>query len=432
MGIDLSFSDSLWDDFVANHYEKKAVALRSPMGGPIMDEAEAFDLMIRGSDPARKPKMPNNSTVYIKNTALACDVKDYIPTREDKDFRGYMARLKRQFGIDDNGLHINRLQMVDWRYFEFGKAFVAPLMDRIGLPSASHNQDLFFQNYRQTPFGLHKDNAGNFTHVVAGIKRLLVWPYEVLRKYQRDPSENRAYGTHYFNTTMPEHMRESAQVLEGGPGDVLYFPATYWHVAETTPEPSIAYNVSVYFEEGIPHQTPLPQELLGKVWKHAPNKEYPFKVAEAQAYAQEVPEIVRYTVAELKRVLGQMDRAADINWLKYVSAYAFNYILLPDRSVKLSDQDTLKVRPHAGLVYRVFEDGELAFAANGHAESIPASKGAKQLLDQLQKGGTFRISALLADTHDETAGGKSVWSKDQLRLVLTSLAAFHTFDIVSA
>jgi ribosomal protein L16 Arg81 hydroxylase len=56
--------------------------------------------------------------------------------------------------------------------------------------------------------------------VIDGRKRILGWPDAYMRRQKADPTYTLDY----------RRYRKDAIVLEGAPGDVLYFPSDYWHI----------------------------------------------------------------------------------------------------------------------------------------------------------------------------------------------------------
>src|SRR5207245_3009425 len=96
--------------------------------------------------------------------------------------------------------------------------------------------ELFVSNNRLTPFGIHRDPASNFTLVVQGRKRMRLWPEAFFTR--RPPMDAESYAAHLGQ----------ALTLEGEPGDLLYWPSSYWHVAESDGDLSVTMNICLYLE----------------------------------------------------------------------------------------------------------------------------------------------------------------------------------------
>lgn len=82
--------------------------------------------------------------------------------------------------------------------------------------------------------------------VIRGPKRMLVWPYEALLEHVSDPDTDLRYEGWDLDELDPAGLRGQATVLDGDSGDLLYWPASYWHVAEADERQlSLTLNLSV-------------------------------------------------------------------------------------------------------------------------------------------------------------------------------------------
>ncbi len=105
--------------------------------------------------------------------------------------------------------------MHDEQFWLRVREFLSGIYQFIGMPVEATEASVFLGNYEKTPFGLHKDTCSMFMFVVAGRKRIRAWPDEYFRG-----KENVA------NTLDYEQFLNDAVTLEGGPGDVIYWPLT--------------------------------------------------------------------------------------------------------------------------------------------------------------------------------------------------------------
>jgi hypothetical protein len=154
----------------------------------------------------------------------------------------------------------------------------------------------------------------------------------------------------------------------------------------------------------------------------------PYAPSRRQELAGEVPEGMRNAtrqVVEGMRALveGGLERELELTWMRYVSAGGFSVVPPPAEDVVLDEAQAMKLAAHAGFVWRKLSNGELAFAANGHATCLPESRGLAEVLRRLSGGGAHRLGALLDEAVEERQGNTVVWSRERMREVLTALVA---------
>lgn len=241
-------ADSFWADFVDESWEREATTFRYPAQQPLMTEDEALAIFrglaerFRGGDEA-------DVDLYVENGLLKSDVGRHLPAA-DRSIADYQARVTDQLGGRRFSLVTNSVRRESREHFRRIKAFTRGLFARIGQDAGWLGADIFLSNTLKTAFGVHRDSASNFSYIVSGRKRMLVWPYEAFadRRDQRcaGPLKNV-----FIDDLHYEPYRSQAIVLEGGAGDMLYWPASYWHVAESTGQPSLVFNVPIYLNSAV-------------------------------------------------------------------------------------------------------------------------------------------------------------------------------------
>ncbi len=352
----------------------------------------------------------------------------YLPRREDGSFESWAQRMYREVPGRSFLFHMLSLQGESSLLFERYREFTGGLLEQIGLPPMRVDSDIFIGDYQQTPFGVHKDVSGNFACIIAGRKRMLLWPYETLLPYvggSLDPS-----GLDFaLQVRGLEEIREPPIVLEGEPGDVFYWPGRFWHCAQGTGSLSITNNFAVYLNstplfEGFPD---FIFEKLQPVFEQN-NPFTPYAPARLQELAGAMPEAMHTAARRVKEELrelveGGLEREVELTWLRFVSGGGFTRVPAPDRGGVLDEAQAMKLAPRAGLVWRKLSTGQLAFAANGHATCLPESRGLVEVLTRLSGGGAHRVGALLEEAVEERQGGTVVWSRERMREVLTALVA---------
>src|SRR5262249_19781349 len=138
---------------------------------------------------------------------------------------------------------------------------------------------VFLRNHEATSFGVHRDEASVFLLPVEGCKRILAWP----------PGELEAGEVRFASLDYEAH-RGRALVMEGEPGDVLYWPSSHWHVGESvTPwSASISLGIRLHFQpvaEVLQHAMSLLRGQIGPDRIHT----YPFDPGESQRAVDSLP-----------------------------------------------------------------------------------------------------------------------------------------------
>lgn len=150
---------------------------------------------------------------------------------EDETLAGYERRLSGHVGERGFGMVVADAMALDLELWRRARRFLAALYPRVGMPPGGAHSEIFMGNYRRSFFGVHKDHLETFTFVIRGRKRFLAWPYEMFLDLP-DVAPGRELRAFRLDDFDLEPWRDQAIVLEGGPGDVFYWPAGYWHVAE--------------------------------------------------------------------------------------------------------------------------------------------------------------------------------------------------------
>jgi 50S ribosomal protein L16 3-hydroxylase len=349
-----------------------------------------------------------------------------MPAEGDGSFDGWAARLGREEGRQGFMYYMNSAQRRSPLLFQRYREFTEGLFEQIGLPSWKVSTDMFVGDYPETPFGVHKDVVDNFHFVAAGRKRMLLWPYETLLPYVKEGVD--ASGIDYaLQLRSLKDIREQAIVLEGDPGDLLYWPGHFWHCAEGTG--GVVATSSCYIDlvySPLMGLSDVVNEKLRPV--EEPHPFTPYVPERRQELAGAIPEKLRDTTRRVAQGLkelvdGGLEREMELTWLRYVSGGGFLRVPPPASGVVLDEGQALKLVPTSNLVWRKLASGEIGCAANALVEVYPESHGLLQTLQRLSGGGAHRVGALLDEAKEELQGSTVVWSRERLRELLTTLVA---------
>lgn len=136
--------------------------------------------------------------------------------------------------VNEVTLHIGPFGIIANYVQELSEVIGARIRDFVhsnGISRGTVRIDAFIGSYRQSFFGLHKDDEHVFTFPVCGKKLYLVWPFETfahLPAARPDAPYSHAADLPY------ENERAKAVVLAPNEAQYAYWPASHWHIAETS------------------------------------------------------------------------------------------------------------------------------------------------------------------------------------------------------
>lgn len=104
--------------------------------------------------------------------------------------------------------------------------------------------DVFLGRYKTTPRGIHRDSADTYMHILTGRKRLFFWsPEQISDQLPFDGPTGQETLLGYDLVS----LQQSAVCIEAGPGDVIFWPAEYWHLCDNhKPTDCIALNIGLH------------------------------------------------------------------------------------------------------------------------------------------------------------------------------------------
>ncbi|WP_405825951.1 cupin [Streptomyces sp. NBC_01390] len=223
-----------WNTFVDRYWDRSPVLFRSlPLSPAPFAAGEVFRAAVHGSRSAHLDgRMPSHVQFMVER--IQRDLSDdLLPATEDGSFDAYDARLAARLDGRRHALVVNSFHTFDTALWSRERAFFAGLWDIVGLPLTGAITTLFHGTYEHSPVGVHKDRFATFMFGLRGRKRMRFWP----RKPWDEPVSTKV--------DYADHCGESF-TADVGPGDLLYWPADYYHVGESaTAAPATSVNVGV-------------------------------------------------------------------------------------------------------------------------------------------------------------------------------------------
>ena len=301
--------------------------------------------------------------------------------------------------------------------------FLRPYFELVGIPAIPTEIVLFLGDYAKTPFGIHQDFHDTFVFVVAGRKKFRTWPGDFFDE-RRNITTSMSY----------EAFLDGATTLEGGPGDVLYWPSDRWHVGETARGFGISVSLAVTTGAG-------PSVAIGKrAWNElggglaATSRRGPIvRPGHLPTSASRVSRSVEAALDSFREVVERptFTDAMKSEWLERVTGLGIEGTPPPLPWRTLNDGDLLRGDPDYPVVCVPAGDSRIICSANGHSFSIAAHPGMRKMVGVLNEGRARRVKDLI-ETYagSATVGGVEIEALPEgVRDVLEKLTSIRALKI---
>jgi hypothetical protein len=442
----LRWPAGFWERFIAEHWGRKPGAFRGIAEGAFGDTRAHLDNVVR----ARARCEAGEDVLRIYRGARMVGANANLPAQlfarsDDASVRGYVERLKRELESDDVSCVLARYDRSSERVWLAMTQLLHELFSRLGMAPIEADPAVFFGCYRKTSFGVHKDDGDVVTFVLEGRKRFLLWPYEyVAQKMGAVGCEHRTvagYGGDF------EAIRADAVVLEGEPGDMLYWPSTYWHVAET--DGSFSFSLATRITVGG-SLLPLVAEARRRL-EGALNRTDVLDAGElpAEPAAGFVPCFTTSSLAAaaapaLARAQatlaspGFQDALAEVV-VGAISALGLYPPMAPDAELAPFEAGalagaSLRLRALPIAVHPLDAD-TMFVAAHGHVLRVPSDPRLVTLIERLDAGSAIPLGELLEpfmrSPHIEVGGREFVASPDEVLALLETLTRYRALEVIA-
>jgi 50S ribosomal protein L16 3-hydroxylase len=227
-------SSTFWRDFARRYWNQRPVHLTKPFKQPFITVQQLFEGITHISDVFRRGSNNFPLRFYVRDMDKV-HFLDLVPVRDDRSLDGYVDRMRARLQSQPFGLVINDYHAGDELAWRRARDFLRELFNAVGIPPGKASVDIFFGSYDVTPFGLHKDFQHVFTWILKDRKRILTWPFETFSHLPGVPPSALTKQVVVRSANLHDYSaaRDSALVLEGNAGDLLYWPPSNWHVAES-------------------------------------------------------------------------------------------------------------------------------------------------------------------------------------------------------
>lgn len=397
-------------------WDQRPLLLNGPFAGVFPSVEAGFTAAVAEANAYRGGRIDPTLRVFIEHDDLArphplpprysnlLDFGAFLPAASDESFDHYVARVSRSLGGRRFGLFSGLTHTHDYAFWCGLRPFLRDLSGVVGLPLGGWQFQLLVANYRNTPFGIHKDEQAVLTHVARGTKRFLLWPLGYFAHRRDLPVDIQHMEAVKWSLTFADpadYQRacDDAIVIDAREGDLVYWPASYWHIAVSGPDDDAELPAITMGWGAFVNAAPF----AGLAGMLAPAQAWPTTWATEglRGGLQEPPAFA----AALFRGLATPARKAQarhvalVSWLKRMSAFGCIGVPAPRSPPMLVSQDVVRRSDDVPILWLMLARNTLAVAANGHATVLKGRPAllasATRTLEILHAGERLEVRPLL-------------------------------------
>ena len=317
--------DINWSDFVGRIWSRQPVVIKKCLP-EIVATSDFLDILIAYK--ARVLSVALNgqegrafergdARMYVDGrSALPNERRSFLEAVEVGSATEFVRRVSALLGGKKIGLLLSDIEIYKGSLAARLQSFVSDMIVRVGIPAGDVESTLFVGNYSETPFGIHNDlDCDVITICIEGRKRMLVWPPEYFeveggrrnRLRQEVPNPISEFGS-------------DAIVLEAEPGDLMYWPRNWYHVAQGTGEAVATVGIGFHHRLSLSaYITWIAYQLLGDELGSGES------VVEAFPAESTLPDSLGGAAGKLEHLVasGRLRSAVQESWERRVRASGF-------------------------------------------------------------------------------------------------------------
>lgn len=374
---------SFWETFAERYFGREPFEVEDPPVDFAVDPELLFELLVRACAGRRSDVKDPYVKFWIGGHQVIADVDVLLPTHGDGSLEGYRARVEASLEDRSWALVVGRLQAVSRRMWKTAAQFVLGLSEATGVVPWYAHVAAIVGRYESTGRGIHQDGPfGVFVSTVDGCKQMLVWPADA-----DVPAESRSYAAAALQ----------ARRLRCGPGRMVYWPAEWWHVAESATPSATLHLVVRERPPGLPDLAALCTAPLGDgfedralAWGSAPD---------AVGFPAQYDAALEALVEMCGDRSGMRDRLV-ADWLRCRTGLGFE-ALPPRRVAAEPEMSDALIRDGVCPIVLAARDGTTSWcAADGRVGRLRSAPALTELIVRLNDGERVLVGDALARTQE--------------------------------
>jgi 50S ribosomal protein L16 3-hydroxylase len=363
-----------WSDFVRRFWGRRPTVIRQPFAHSIASPAEVYAAMVAATDRLRGDE--HDFAFTIDGVRAGAHVERWLPARKDRSLDALAKRITSDLRGGSFAFFIRAFQLeLGWVFWNRLRRFLTGLYAQVGVPAHRAEVDLFAGSYERSRRGIHLDSADVFCFVIEGRKRIRVWPGSTFRD-----------GAYWYGLNAERKRLSRSHCLDGEPGDILYWPSSYWHVGESRGGTVSSLSLGLYSQDSLAATTArlVEQEVARELGADNVIGALPTSAEQMKAAS---PRALR----TIQRVSANLPVTLLRRRLEQVTGYAFEHIPLPPARSQARTFKTVVVDPAFPILCRSV-GGTAIVAANGRSITVPSSTALRGMIDALNGGVPVSLS----------------------------------------
>ncbi|MCC7537381.1 MAG: cupin-like domain-containing protein [Deltaproteobacteria bacterium] len=423
---------AFWRTLLTDAHLRRPHVFRRPFGAPIATAEETFRWLCAAADALRAGSRASRFRMFASGDDLGDFDHDLAPRASDGDTTGWLDRVEAHHA--DAGLVVNDLQAAGAGPWSRILPFLSELYARTGMPPGGAALDLFCGRYRRGLFGLHKDDQDVFTFVVEGRKRFLVWPFEALADAE-GVTERTRLEPKILAGGIDATLRAQAIVLEGEPGDVLYWPAEWWHCAEAVEgEPRVATTLALGLFRDVD-----PSKLVSDVARAARRDGVRAPVLPTARWSGDARGDAERSWDAMLVWLARPEVREKAVELLMGWGTAFGFLATPQPIAPAEDEEPREALPRGAtlvptasgaVAWSETAGGEVVWSVGGEVFRYPPMPGLARLLARIAMGEPLTVAQAVALVTHRRAGHEPEVERDVALHVIDELVRHHALRVV--
>jgi hypothetical protein len=372
-----------WDRFVDRDWDRRPARLRRHLPGPPVSPEDAFRAVAAACAPFRagtRFRALPDARFFVEDAQIRAP-GSLLPGPRDRGLDGYHRRVAGRLRGRRYQLFVDQPLLVDFPLWARVRDLVAGLLERVGVPVLPIACDLAIGDFARTPRGFSKRlHHSVVALVLRGRLRVRLWE----ELWDSPPNEIVDFDSH----------AESAMTLEAGAGDILYWPARFWHIEECVERARGCMVLRLWIPSHGARPTDAIKETLADLLadKLGGDGAVPYLRFSPRAAARPLARAAD-RLAELSRG-AELTQALRVEWAKRVSACGLEPVPAAREAAPLRPTDLVRADPGGRAVRMPGGRGEWIWAVNGHAFALQGHRAAERVRRALESGEPVRVGDL--------------------------------------
>lgn len=402
-----------WCRLVDRDWDRRPALVRHRLPGPPVSAEDAFRAAAAACAPFRagtRFRALPDARFFVEHAQIRAP-GSLLPGPRDRDLDGYHRRVAGRLRGRRYQLFVDQPLLVDFPLWARVRDLVAGLLERVGVPVLPIACDLAIGDFARTPRGFSKRlHHSVVALVLRGRLRVKLWE----ELWDSPANEIVDFDSH----------AESAVTLEAGAGDILYWPARFWHVEECVDRARGCMVLRLWIPAHGARPTDAIKETLADLLAAKLGGDGAVPYLRFSPRAGQAPPLARAAdgLTELSRA-AELTQALRLKWAKRVSACGLEPVPAAREATRLRPTDLVRADPGGRAVRIPGGRGEWIWAINGHAFALQGHRAAERVRRALESGEPIRVG-------DLSRPGRDGASPDGVHALLELLHQLRAISVV--